>query len=137
MRLGALALLMALGPAVPAWAENQEEQPFACWFYKYQWAYFRMIPNIWPPTTYSTSGVGTGLMVTDGKPPSQQETAAITGSIEKGLPRGDIQAPPPQAFITGLSRVACPKALNGLSLPLAKMWLKQPEPEANAAARRN
>lgn len=72
------------------------------------------------------------MMVTDGKPPNQQETAAITASVEKSLPRGDIQAPPPQASITSLSRVACPKALNGLSLPLAKLWLKQPEPEPDA-----
>lgn len=108
-------------------ADSQDKAPIACWFYKYQWAYFRMIPNVAPPTPFATGGDGTGLMVTDGRPPSNDETAAIVASIEKTLPRGDLQAPPPQAFIRSVSRIACPRSLDGVDISVAKIWLKQPD----------
>lgn len=123
--LGGLAALSVAWAPLPASA--QDKAPLACWFYKYQWAYFRMIPNVAPPTPFATEGQGTGLMVTDGRPPSSEETAAIAASIEKSLPRGDAQAPPPQAFIRSVGRIACPRTLDGLDLTVAKIVLKQPE----------
>lgn len=126
--LGGLAAL-TLACAAPGPANAQAKGPLACWFYKYQWAYFRMIPNVAPPTPFATGGEGTGLMVTDGRPPTTDETAAIVDSIQKGLPRGDLQAPSPQAFIRGISRIACPRTLDGLDLSVAKIVLKQPAPK--------
>lgn len=122
-----LTLLAVLGGAMPAQAESEKKIPLACWFYKYQWAYFRMIHHVWPPTSYSTDGTGTGLMVTDGSPPSTAEIEAIITDIQHKLPRGDAEAPPPRAFIQSIGRMACPKDLNGMGLPLAKLWLHQPE----------
>lgn len=121
------AILLALAVAAPGQAGAQEKPALACWFYKYQWAYYRMIPNVAPPTPFATGGQGTGLMVTEGLPPSSDETAALIAAIQKSLPRGDAQAPPPQAFMRSVSRIACPPSLNGVDIAVAKIWLKQPE----------
>ncbi|MCR6629162.1 MAG: hypothetical protein NVV74_03400 [Magnetospirillum sp.] len=117
---------------MPTQAEGKDQIAPACWFYKYQWAYFRMVPNTWPRTTFSTAGIGTGLMVTDGRPPSAAETDAIIADIQKNLPRGDAEAPPPRASIQSISRIACPKPLDGMELAVAKIWLRQPEVPENA-----
>ena len=125
MKIG-LGAFVALA-LVPSQADSQDKASLACWFYKYQWAYYRMIPNVAPPTPFATGGEGTGVMVTDGRPPSSDETAAIADSIEKSLPRGDLQAPAPQAFIRSVSRIACPRSLDGVDLSVAKIWLRQPD----------
>lgn len=114
-----MVLLLA---AVPARAEMQ----VACWFYKYQWVYYRMVPNTAPPTTFPTSGTGNGLWVTDGEPPSADESELILNEIRRTLPRGDAAAPPPQAYMQNINRMACPASLDGMSLDLARVWLRQP-----------
>jgi hypothetical protein len=101
-----------------------------------------MVPNVAPPTTFATSGFGTGLLVTDGTPPSGAETEALLADIQRTLPRGDAAAPPPKAFIQGIGRVACPKDMANMDLPTARIWLHQPEiapapnPPGNGAPRR-
>lgn len=125
---GLVALLAALANGGQARADNGGQAPPACWFYKYQWVYYRMVPNAAPPVSFATSGTGTGLMVTDGTPPSPAESEAIAADIRGRLPRGDAAAPPPQAFIQSISRMACPKPLDGMTVALAKVWLRQPEP---------
>lgn len=126
--LTAICGMVLLLVAVPA----QAEQLVACWFYKYQWVYYRMVPNTAPPTTFPTSGTGNGLWVTDGEPPSVEESELILNEIRRTLPRGDAAAPPPQAFIQNVSRMACPPSLDGMSLDLARVWLRQPSPPPGA-----
>lgn len=128
--IGGLALLAG---TVPSRAENAGQAPPACWFYNYQWAYFRMVPNTAPPTSFPTTGVGTGVMVTDGRPPSAAETEAIAADIQHTLPQGDQGAPPPRAIVQSVNRIACPQHLEGVSLSVAKIILRQPEPLPPAA----
>ena len=122
--LTAMCGMVLLLTAVPARAE----QLVACWFYKYQWVYYRMVPNTAPPTTFPTSGTGNGLWVTGGEPPGVDESELILNEVRRTLPRGDAAAPPPQAFVQNVSRMACPPALDGMSLDLARVWLRQPSP---------
>lgn len=126
--LTALYGTILLLAAVPARAENL----VACWFYQYQWVYYRMVPNTAPPTTFPTSGTGNGLWVTGGEPPNVEESELILNEIRRTLPRGDAAARPPQTYIQNVSRMACPASLDGMSLDLARVWLRQPSPPSAA-----
>lgn len=128
-------LLVPLALLACAPAASADPQPkAACWFYTYQWAVQYMVPNVNPPTTYAKEGMGTGMFVTDGRQPTDDEIAALTAALAAKLPRGDAEAPPPAARVSGMAPVACPPRIAPLSAATAKIILGQPAPVPRAAA---
>ncbi len=137
---GCAVLVAMLSVPAPLPAAADPAEPLAvCWFYTYHWVVYHVTPNVSPITFYTDDGVGTGMLVTDGRQPNDHEIDAVTDAVVARLPRGDAAAPPPDALMSGMARIPCPPSIARLTADSAKLLLQQRdrppgiEPETTAA----